>query len=142
MNPRPFLFGVLLFSASPLFAAPPDRPPGPPSPAERLEHLTKDLNLSPSQVAKLRPVLLATEQKLKALHSEGGLSEEQRREKAQEIRQAGGKAIKAELSPEQATQFEAEVRKRHKDGPHGKDGPPGGGPGGKAAAEGRGPKAK
>ena len=136
MNPRPFLFGVLLFSASPLFAAPPDRPPGPPSPAERLEHLTKDLNLSPSQVAKLRPVLLATEQKLKALHSEGGLSEEQRREKAQEIRQAGGKAIKAELSPEQATQFEAEVRKRHRDGP------PGGGPGGKGGAEGRGPKEK
>ena len=80
--------------------------------------------------------LLATEQRLKALHSDGGLSEEQRREKAQEIRQAGGAAIKAELTPEQATQFEAEVRKQHRDGP------PGGGPGGKGGAEGRGPKEK
>ena len=136
MTPRPFLFAALLSSASPLFAAPPDRPPGPPNPTERLERLTKDLNLSPAQVAKLKPVLLATEQKLKALHSDGGLSEEQRREKAQEIRQAGGAAIKAELTPEQATQFEAEVRKRHRDGP------PGGGPGGKGGAEGRGPKEK
>lgn len=132
MNPRSFLLGILLSSAPSLFAGPPDHPPGPPNPAERLERLTKDLNLTPSQVARLRPVLLATEQKLKALHGESALSEEQRREKAQEIRLAGGKAIKGELSPEQATQFEAEVRKRHKDGP------PRGGPGAPGAQGGAG----
>ena len=136
MNPHPFFLGILIASAPPLFASPPEHPPGPPKPAERLERLTKDLNLTPSQVAKLRPVLLATEQKLKALHGESSLSEEQRREKAQEIRLAGGKAIKAELSPEQATQFEAEVRKRHRDGP------PGGGPGVPGGAGGRGPLGK
>lgn len=136
MNPRPLLLGILLASAPPLFAGPPEHPPGRSNPAERLERLTKDLNLTASQVAKLSPVLLATEQKLKALHEKSSLSEEQRREKAQEIRLAGGKAIKAELSSEQATQFEAEVRKRHRDGP------PGGGPGAPGGAGGRGPQGK
>ena len=136
MKPRLFLLTLLLASAPPLLAGPAERPSGPPNPAERLEHLKKDLHLSAAQVEKLRPILLATEQKLKALHSETALSEEQRREKAQGIRHAGGEAIKAELSSEQATQFEAEVRRRHKDGP------PEGGPGGKGGPEGRGPKAK
>jgi len=139
MNPRLFFFGILLSSASPLLAEPGAHPPGPPSAEERLEHLKKDLNLSASQVAKLRPIVLATEQKMKALHSETSLSEEQRREKAQGIRRAGGEAIKAVLSPEQAAQFDAEVQRRHKDGPHGGgpgDGPHGGGPGSKGGPKG------
>ncbi len=131
MNPRLFFFGTLLSSASPLFAEPGAHPSGPPSAEARLEHLKKDLNLSASQVAKLRPVMLATEQKMKALHSESSLSEEQRREKAQGIRRAGGEAIRAELSPEQATLFDAEVQKRHKEGP------PGGGPGAKGGPKGK-----
>jgi hypothetical protein len=136
MNPRLFFLGTLLSSTLPLFGEPGGHPPGPPSADERLEHLKRDLNLSPSQASKLRPVLLATEQKLKALHSEPSLSEEQRREKAQAIRRAGGEAIKAHLSPEQAAAFDAEVQRRHKEGP------PGGGPGGKGKPEGNGPKSK
>ncbi len=130
MKPRLFSFGILLFSALPLFAEPGAHPPGPPSTEGRLEHLKKDLNLSASQVATLKPIVLATEQKMKALHSESSLSEEQRREKAQGIRRAGGEAIRAELSPEQATLFDAEVQKRHQKGP------PGGGPGAKGGPKG------
>jgi len=138
---------VVLCTVANLRAEP---PPKPPSPAERLEKMKADLNLSDAQVQKLKPLLEANMEKMNGVRSDSSLNEEQRREKSHEVRKAGGEAIMAVLNPEQKAKFEEEMKKRRKDGPPGGGGPeaqrkgppPGGGqaPGGGNSAGKPGPK--
>lgn len=106
--------------------------PKPPSPAERLDKMTADLNLSETQVQKLKPILEANMEKMRAIREDASLTEEQKREKSHGIRKEGGDAIMAVLTPEQKTKFEDELKKHPKGGAGGgpRNGPP---PGGGAA---------
>ena len=91
--------------------------------------MKSDLNLSEAQVQKLKPLMEANMQKMKAVHEDASLGEEQKKGKAQEIRREGGDAIMAVLTPEQKTKFEEELKKHPKGGPGGgpRNGPPPGG---------------
>ena len=117
---------VVLCTAATLSAEP---PPKPPSPAERLQKMKADLNLSDAQVQKLKPVLEANMEKMNAVRSDSSLNEEQKREKSHEVRRAGGEEIMAVLNPEQKAKFEEEIKKRRKDGPPEGGQAPGGGNG-------------
>ncbi len=100
------------------------KPQHPPSPEERLAKMKSDLGLSEDQVKKLKPIMEANMARMKALHEDASVPDEQKREKAREIRKAGADSIAAELTPEQKAKFEEEIKRRQKDGP------PPGGPGG------------
>lgn len=147
MNPvNAMLAAVVLCSSASVSA----EPPKPPSPSERLARMKTDLNLSDAQVQKLKPLLEANMEKMNALRADTSVSEEQRKEKAHEIRKAGADEIMAVLNPDQKAKFEEEMKKRRKDGPPGGGGPegqrkgppPGGGqpPGGGSGGGRPGPK--
>jgi len=135
MNPvNAMLAAVVLCGAARVSA---EGPPRPPSPSERLARMKGELNLSDTQVQKLKPLLEANMEKINAVRADTALSEEQRKEKAHEIRKAGSDEIMAVLDPEQKAKFEEEMKKRRKEGPPGgggpegpRKGPPGGGNGG------------
>jgi hypothetical protein len=111
-------------------SSPGQQPHHPPSAEERLSKLKTDLGLSEAQIQKIKPLLESNISKMKALHDDSSLSEEQRREKGREIRKAGGDAIMAELNSDQKAKFQEELKRHRKDGPPGAGQPPeaGGGP--------------
>ena len=81
--------------------------------AGRLEKLTQDLGLTADQQAKIKPILEDEAQKIKALHKDTSLAKDQMRPKIKEIRDAADTAIKALLTPEQVTKFDALQPQRH-----------------------------
>ena len=94
-----------------------EKPPKTPSPEERLERMKTDLSLSEVQVGKIRPILEANMAAMKAVHENAALSEDQKKEKGRETHKAGVEAIMAELTADQKSKFEEELRKRRKDRP-------------------------
>ena len=59
------------------------------------------LNLSDDQKAKLRPIIQDENQQMEALRSDNSLTQEQKIDKANQIRAAASPKIKAILTPEQ-----------------------------------------
>ena len=108
----------------------------PPSAEERLSKMKTELGLSDAQVQKIKPLLEANMEKMKAAHDDSSLSEEQKREKMMELRKTGAEAVAAELTPEQKAKFEEEMKKRRQGGPGGGPGGPGGGQGGPGGGQG------
>ena len=90
------------------------------------DRLIKDLNLTPDQQAKVKPILEDTRSKMKALHEDSSLTPDQRREKAKEIREANRAKLKEVLTPEQQQKLDQLRAERH------------GGPGAPSAPEGPG----
>lgn len=128
---RSLLF-VSLGSAllGPSLLAATDTPPPPPQhdgagphekrfdPEKRLAHLTEKLHLTADQQAKLRPILAAEAEQIKAIDNTP-LTGEQRREKIKELHKANRETIAAILTPEQRKQMREEHRKGHGgDGSH------------------------
>jgi Spy/CpxP family protein refolding chaperone len=72
---------------------------------DRLEHLSQELNLSPEQKDKLRPILKQQEQEMIALRHDPNLTEEQKRAKEREIHQTFKPQIESVLAPQQRTKF-------------------------------------
>lgn len=113
----------------------------PPSAEERLSKMKTELGLSDAQVQKIKPLLEANMEKLKAIHDDTSLSEEQKREKMQELKKSGAEAVSAELTVDQKAKFEEEMKKRRKDGPGGGQGNGQGAPGaGQGPPNGKGQK--
>lgn len=108
----------------------------PPSAEERLGKMKTELGLSDAQVQKIKPLIEANMEKMKAAHDDSSLSEEQKREKMMELKKAGAEAVAAELTPEQKAKFEEEMKKRRQGGPGGRPGGPGGGQGAPGAGQG------
>jgi HlyD family secretion protein len=73
------------------------------SPEAIREHLVKSLGLSQEQAQKLVPILQESGRRMLALR---GLSEAERRARAQEIRQAAREHIRAILTPEQRVRYD------------------------------------
>jgi Spy/CpxP family protein refolding chaperone len=72
-----------------------------PSAEKRLQHLTRQLDLSAEQQAQIRPILQEEESQLAALRAETTLSREERRSRLQELYAATFKKIRPILTPEQ-----------------------------------------
>jgi Spy/CpxP family protein refolding chaperone len=81
-------------------------------PQRRLEMLSKQLNLTEDQKAKLTPVFQAQMQQMQALRQDASLSAEQKKAKMQQIREDTHKQVLGVLTPEQQQQLR-EMRGRH-----------------------------
>src|SRR5262245_36430164 len=76
-------------------------PPGHESVAERLESMSKELNLTQEQREKIRPVLEEHSKQMRELRNDTSLTPEQRRDKARAMMMETHEKIAAVLTPEQ-----------------------------------------
>jgi Spy/CpxP family protein refolding chaperone len=72
-----------------------------------LEHLSKDLNLTDEQKAKVQPIIDQTKPQIEAIHKEA-------MEKMRAIMESTGAQIRPLLTPEQQQKFDA-MKKAHED---------------------------
>jgi Spy/CpxP family protein refolding chaperone len=77
------------------------------NPQRTLQMLTKKLNLSDDQQAKILPILQAQFDQGKALHDDTSLSDDEKHEKMHTIMQSTHKQIAAILTPEQLANFKS-----------------------------------
>ena len=68
---------------------------------DRLEWLSKELNLSDEQKEKLKPILQDEGKQMRAVHDDSSLTPDQRRDKMKQIHQTFRPQIQAVLTPEQ-----------------------------------------
>ena len=88
---------------------------GMPSVDERLQHLTKMLNLSSDQQAKVKTILEEQRDQMTALKGDTSMSQQDRRAKFQSIHQDAHQKIEGVLNDEQKTKFE-QMQTHHKMG--------------------------
>ena len=91
-------------------------PHRPMSPDQRLQHMTRQLNLNEDQQQKIRPLLESEQQQMQSLHQDTSVSQQERRSRMQQIHQSTNEQIKNVLNPDQQKKFE-EMQSRHM-GPH------------------------
>ena len=118
--PRPF--HLVLLSLGLAFAGaawaqqgtPPTAPTAPTTkhlhaidPQQQIERLTKQLQLTPDQQAKILPILQQRDQQLEALRSDSSLKPPDRRAKAMSIVQSSNQQIDALLTEPQLTKAQA-----------------------------------
>jgi periplasmic protein CpxP/Spy len=90
----------------------------PMSPDQKLQMMTKQLNLTSDQQEKIKPILENESQQMQTLRQDSSLSGEDRMSKMREIRQSTGEQIKPILNSEQQQKF-AEMMSHGHGGPHG-----------------------
>ncbi|HEX3352632.1 MAG: Spy/CpxP family protein refolding chaperone [Terriglobales bacterium] len=79
---------------------------GMPSVDDQVKHLTKKLNLSADQQAKLKPILEDQRTQMEAVHNDSSLSREDRFSKMQTLRQSSDTQVKALLNDDQQKNFD------------------------------------
>lgn len=104
-------FGLALMAQSEQQGGPPQGRRMMMSPEERLERLSKELDLTDDQKAKLKPIFEAEADKMKALREDTSMSREDRRAKMMEIQQKSSEDIKAVLTKDQQKKYD-EMRQR------------------------------
>lgn len=72
-----------------------------PNADQQLKHMTKMLNLTEDQQAKIKPILEDRQQKFSTLMQDSSLSRDDRRAKFQEIATASQQQVRANLTPDQ-----------------------------------------
>jgi protein CpxP len=73
---------------------------------DQIKHLSKKLNLTDDQQAKLKPILEDQRKQMEAIHSDSSLSREDRFSKMQALRQSSDAQIKGVLNEEQQKNFD------------------------------------
>jgi protein CpxP len=94
---------------------------------DQIKHLSKKLNLSDDQQAKLKPILEDQRKQMEAIHSDTSVSREDRFSKMQALRQSSDSQIKGVLNEEQQKNFDkmrAEQQDRMKSWRRGGDNAP------------------
>jgi len=86
------------------------------SPEQRLQHMTKQLNLSEDQQQKIKPILEQESQQMQALRADSAMSQQDRHSKMMEIRQNSMSQIMPILNPDQQKKWE-EMQQKHRGGP-------------------------
>ncbi len=82
---------------------------------KRMEHLTKELNLTKEQQEKIRPILENEMKEIQAVRSNDSLTKEQKHEKVKAIRQTTQAELNKILTPEQQKKYgEMENKARQK----------------------------
>lgn len=102
------------------------------TPEERVERLSKDLNLTADQKKKVLALYKANAPKQKALMEDKKMTREQKMAAFQKMREESSKKLKALLNKDQVKKYD-EMRSRQRMGGQGR------GPGGAPGAPGRGP---
>ncbi len=92
-----------------------------PNPQRQAEMLSKKLNLTPDQTAKIEPILAQRDQQMQALHTNQQLTEEDRHQQMRSINQAAEQQMTTVLNPEQMAQLKAMRHSRHH-GPYSENG--------------------
>jgi periplasmic protein CpxP/Spy len=129
--------GATALSALPAMAQDPSAPPpqdqaGPRHGGQggmrgnQVEFLTKKLNLTPDQVTQMKAIDDSTRQQMMALRSDTSLTPDEKKPKMTAIHQASQDKIRALLTDDQKTKFDAlQAQMRERRGDHGGgDGPP------------------
>lgn len=83
-----------------------------PSPEMRLQHMTRMLDLSSDQQAKIKPILENESQQMQSLHQDTSMSQQDRMAKMREIRQSTMSQIKPILTAEQQQKLQ-QMRQEH-----------------------------
>jgi protein CpxP len=94
---------------------------------DQIKHLSKKLNLSDDQQAKLKPIFEDQQKQMEQIHNDSSLSREDRFSKMQALRQSSDTQIKGVLNEEQQKSFDkmrAEQQERMKQWRRGGDTPP------------------
>jgi Spy/CpxP family protein refolding chaperone len=95
------------------------------SPDQRLQHMTRQLNLTDEQQQKIKPILEQEQQQMQALHQDTSMSQEDRAGKMQQVRQGTNDQIKSVLNAEQQQKFEQmQNRRMAPGGMHSQQAPP------------------
>lgn len=84
-----------------------------PSVDDQIKHLTKKLNLSDDQQAKLKPILEDQRKQMEAIHNDSSLSREDRFSKMQTLRQSSDTQIKSVLNEDQQKNFDKMREEQH-----------------------------
>lgn len=77
------------------------------SPEQRLQHMTKALNLTDDQQQKIKPILEGESQQMQAVRQDSSLSEKDQMSKMGQIRQDSMTQINSILTPEQQQKYQA-----------------------------------
>ncbi|MGB8597073.1 MAG: hypothetical protein WCD48_16355 [Candidatus Sulfotelmatobacter sp.] len=85
---------------------------GPPDPARRTAELTKQLNLTSDQQAKVLSVLQSERSQMESLHQDTSLSQQDRRTKMMDIRTTTDSQIRALLDANQQKRWDEMQAKR------------------------------
>ncbi len=78
---------------------------------DRVEMMKESLGLTDEQVAKIKPIVEADREKMKALREDSSLSQEDKRAKYTEMFKAQSEKIKPILTPEQQTKWAEQAEK-------------------------------
>jgi periplasmic protein CpxP/Spy len=130
--------GATALSALPAMAQDPSAPPPPQDQAgprqggpggmrgNQVEFLTKKLNLTPDQVTQVKAIDADTMNQMKALHEDTSVAGPDKRAKMMDIHKASQDKIRALLTDDQKTKFDAlQAQTRERRGNRGGgDGPP------------------
>ena len=90
-----------------------------PNPQKQAEHLSKQLNLTADQTAKIEPILAQRDQQMQALRQNQQLAPQDRHQQMRSINQTAEQQMATVLSPDQMAQLKA---MRHAHGRHGQNG--------------------
>ncbi len=93
----------------------------------QLEFLTKKLDLTADQVTQVKAIDADTSSQMKALHEDTTVAGADKRAKMMDIHKASQAKIRALLTPDQQTKFDAlqaEMRERRENHGGGQGGPP------------------
>jgi periplasmic protein CpxP/Spy len=91
---------------------------GPMSPDQKLQMMTKQLNLTSDQQEKIKPILESESQQMQTLRQDSSLSGEDRMSKMRQIRQSTNEQIKPILNSDQQQKFQEMMSHGH-GGSHG-----------------------
>lgn len=100
------------------------------SPDQRLEHLSKALNLTDDQKSQIKPILEDQQKQMESIHSDSSLSPEDRRSKMRSVMEDSNTKLRAVLTDEQKSKFDQmqsrmrERREQHGGAPNSPSGAP------------------
>ena len=99
--------------------------PGQPMSADqRLQHMTKQLNLTSEQQQQIKPILENESKQMQSLHQDSSLSQQDRMSKMMQIRQGTAEQVKPILNADQQQKYE-QMMSRHGHGGPGQNAPQG-----------------
>lgn len=78
----------------------------------RLDWLSKELNLTDEQKAKVKPILEDQQKQMQALRADTSLSQEQKHEKMMQLHETANSQINGVLTPDQQKKF-AQLKEQH-----------------------------
>ena len=83
------------------------------SPRKQLAWLTAKLGLSETQQGQIKPLLVSKDKKLKAIHQDSSLTDDQKQTKLKALFDSTHQQIESFLTPAQVTEYEAIHQQQH-----------------------------